>query len=76
MNIDYERIARILIRISALMLILSTTSGMISRAITLLSVDSEVAAKAWIFSAGDFIYLTFGILLLAKSRQIAAALSK
>jgi hypothetical protein len=76
MNIDYERLSRILIRISALMLILSMTSRIISMGFTLIIVDSEVARKAWVYSVADLIYLTFAILLLAKSRQIAAALSK
>jgi hypothetical protein len=76
MNIDYERLTRILIRISALMLILSMASRIISMGFTLISIDSDVAAKAWIYSVSDFIYLTFGILLLAKSRQIATSLSK
>jgi hypothetical protein len=52
------------------------TSRIISMGFTLIIVDSEVARKAWVYSVADLIYLTFGILLLAKSRQIAAALSK
>jgi len=76
MNIDYERLTRILIRISGLMLILSTIPSMLTMLISVLALDSNMVGQVWAYSTGSIISITFGILLLAKSRQIATALSK
>ena len=76
MNIDYERLARILIRISGLMPILSSTSGILTMLVSMIATDSKIAGQMWVYSTGSIISITFGILLLAKSRQIAASLSK